>query len=243
MGPVGLVVLVILLVMGIGYWAVGGKLDKSITGGGAEQPKSAQPKAPAPTAGSGSTAAPAQTPAAPAKTEPVPDPNQAIIEARRQIDRSGGKPDTMLVTLYYADGLKNAEVLQPVEVRVPQTVSVVKTIAEQLVAAPANLKLYSGVPAGTSVRGVNFDSKTGVATVDLSPEAAGVQGSAAAMNIQASFVYSLTAINSVKSVQLWVNGRPATLHGVEWNKPLTRAELEARNYFRTAPVIKFEPKS
>jgi spore germination protein GerM len=147
----------------------------------------------------------------------------------------------MLVTVYYADGLKNGDTFVPVQVRVPATVSTIKTAAEQVVQAPENLKLYSSVPVGTKVQSANFTAATGVATVDLSAEAANVQGTAAAQTMMASFVYTLTEVPNVKAVQLWINGHPAVLHGIEWSKPLSRQDLQAQYPHQVEPMVKFVP--
>lgn len=163
--------------------------------------------------------------------------DQAILTARAKIDRSEGAAKTMLVTAYYSDGLKNGMSLQPVEIKAAHSVARIKVTAEQVVNPPQDLKLYSNVPAGTKVLSVNL--KQGVAIVDLSPEVAKVTGSGAVNNIMASFVYSLTAIPDVKAVQLWVNGRPALLDGLEWSKPLSRADLDGRNLYKVEPVIKY----
>lgn len=260
-GPVGLVLLGVAIVLGVGYaakWYQGDVLDllpkSSDTAAEAHKVPAAQTPAtdnggaaPAqggttpPAAGNGGGTAPASgtgqtAPATPAGQEA--DPNAAILADRAHIDRSAGaKP--MLVTVYYADGLKNGDTLVPVQVQVPLTVSTVRTAAEQVVRAPENLKLYSNVPAGTKVQDVNFKPDTGVATVDLSGEAANVQGTAAAQSMMASFVYTLTELPNVKAVQLWVNGRPAVLHGIEWSKPLSRQDLQAQNPLRIDPVVKF----
>jgi spore germination protein GerM len=145
----------------------------------------------------------------------------------------------MLVTVYYVDGLKNGEVLQPVQIRIPSTPEVIKATVEQVVKAPEELKLYSNVPAGTRVLGVNLDRNSGVATVDLSPEANLVEGAAGAEAMKAALVYSLTEIPGVKAVLLRVDGHPAMLHGIEWSKPVSRADLQAQHLFQVAPLIKF----
>lgn len=176
-------------------------------------------------------------------TKPEPPPSdtvtadQAILTARAKIDRSEGASKTILVTAYYSDGLKNGMSLQPVEMKVAHSVARIKVTAEQVVHPPQELKLYSNVPAGTKVLGVNL--KDGVAIIDLSPEVAQVRGSAAVNSIMASFVYSLTAIPDVKAVQLWVNGRPALLDGYEWSAPVSRVDLEGRNLFKVEPLVKY----
>lgn len=143
----------------------------------------------------------------------------------------------MLVTVYYADGLTGGMSLQPVEMKIPRSTTPIKDTVEQLLNPPASLDLYSEFPAGTHPLGFNLAN--GVATVDLSPEMAQVQGTAAANTIMASLVYSLTEIPGVEAVQLWVNGSPAVLHGVEWAEPLTRADMDARNLFHVESVIPY----
>ncbi len=176
-------------------------------------------------------------PAGTSGSDPV-DP--AIQVARARIDRSGGAAETMLITVYYADGLRNGLALQPVQMRVPRQVARIALTAEQIVNAPEQLRLYSNLPEGTRVQSVDFDPDTGVATVDLSKEAAGVQGSSAAATIMASFVYSLTEIPGVEAVRLWINGYPAELHGIIWDRPLTRKDVAERNPFKILPVIEYD---
>lgn len=213
--------------------------------------------APAATNGSGTSTpaqtapqAPAQTtPLAPAQTNQTPtqqpkqnppaattDPTKAILDGRTRIDRSGGVARTMIVTPYYVDGLKNTETLVPVQILVPASQTQIKDTVTHLINPPEDLMLYSSFPKGTTVQGVNL--KDGVVTVDLSPQAAQVQGSLNAQTMRATLVYSLTAIDGVKSVQLWVNGRPTPLHGMEWTKPITRAEMDATGWFKLDHVVK-----
>jgi spore germination protein GerM len=242
-GPVGLVAIGLGVILGAGWWAqhapaqetVAPVSEQQATGGsaaqqpGAPQPSATQPQPP--------KAQPAQAPT----PEPVKpkDPNEAILEARKHIDRSG-KAAAMNLTIYYVDGLKNGDTLQPVEIRLPQSLAYIKAVADQVINAPADLKLYSSVPAGAHV--LSVDLRAGVAVVDMSPEIAQVRGSAATQNIMAALVYSLTELKGVNAVQLWVNGRPAMLDQLEWSKPVSRADLQARNLFKVAPVIAYSPK-
>lgn len=161
----------------------------------------------------------------------------ALLAARARIDRSGGAASSMLVTVYYADGLKNGLSMQPVQVKVAQDLGRIRVTAEQILNAPNDLQLVSNTPSGTQVLGTNL--KDGVAIVDLSGEVTAVRGSAAVNNMTASFVYSLTSIPNVNAVQLRVNGKPALLDGFEWSKPLTRAEIDARNLYKVEPVITY----
>lgn len=240
-GPVGLILLGVLVVFGLGYWVKNYGPEAEAT------PKPAEVSAPK--AGDSAPTAPNPAPVvqqpAPAPTQPAPtqapaDPTKDMVAKRSQIDRSGGAAKTSLLTIYYADGLKAADTLQPVQVRVEQTPSQIRRVSELIVEAPEELKLFSGVPAGTKVLSVNFNSTTGVATVDLSAELAKTQAGDVA-KIKAAFVYSLTQIPGVKSAQLWVNGRPAMLHEQEWSKPLTPADVDALKAFAVEPVLKFQP--
>ncbi|MDB4895164.1 MAG: hypothetical protein JWN15_1426 [Firmicutes bacterium] len=241
-GPVGLVALGLALVLGAGYWAQRAPASKQVPAPvkqAAPSPVVSPQPAPTPAPAAPPTAQPPVTPPKPVPAKP--DPNQAILEGRHHIDRAAGAKATMTLTLYYADGLKNGEALQPVEVRVAQSRSSIQSVVEQVINAPADLKLYSSVPAGTKVKSVNLTAG-GVAVVDLSAEVAQVRGSAATENIVASLVYSLTELKGVNSVQLWVNGHPAMLDQYEWSKSRSRADMGARNVFTMQPVIKFTAK-
>jgi spore germination protein GerM len=177
----------------------------------------------------------------PPSSTPV-DPAAEVLSGRTHLDRSGGAVNTMPIVVYYTDLAKKGT-LQPVQVLVPHTAQKIQATVEQLLNTPQNLKLSNWLPPGTRVQSVNMDSKTGVATVDLSPEAQQVQTTDAANGIIGTFVYSLTELQGVKAVQVWVNGRPAVLHGQTWTKPLSRTDMQARNLFQVAPVIKFVAKS
>jgi spore germination protein GerM len=181
-----------------------------------------------------------EKPVSPSST-PV-DPAAEVLAGRAHLDRSGGADKTMQVVVYYTDLAKKGT-LQPVQVLVPHTLQKIQVTVEQLINAPQNLKLSNWLPPGTRIQSVNLDAKTGVATVDLSPEAQQVQTTDAANGIIGTFVYSLTELQGVKAVQVWVNGRPAELHGQTWTKPLSRTDMQARNLFQVAPVIKYVAKS
>lgn len=235
MGPVLIVAVVLLVVMAVG-WKFGDKL----TGPSVKPQEPAVTEAAKPTETQPVQPQQQQTPA-PKPPEPQADPNKEIMDRRAKIDRSNGAKDTMLLTVFYGDGLKNGESLQPVQVRIPATAALIRATVDQLLVSPGELKLYSNIPAGTKVRGVNMDAKTGVATVDLSAEGGTVQGSTAAHTMMASLVYSLTSLKDVKAVQLWIMGKPAMLHGIEWSKPISRADMDARAYFKVEPLIKYAP--
>lgn len=247
--PIAPVLIGLVIVLGVGFWVMNGDKDEPASGsdkqeqadkGGSETGSPTTPTTPTtPATEAPKTETPPKTEAPRAETpkaEEKPVTDGAVLAARSKIDRSAGAAETMLVTVYYSDGLKDGLSLQPVEVKVPRSVSRIKVTAEQIIDAPQDLKLFSNIPAGTKV---TANLKDGVAIVDLTGEVTSVRGAAAVNNIMASFVYSLTAIPDVKAVQLWVNGKPAMLDGVEWAKPLSRADLEARNLYKVEPVVKY----
>ena len=240
-GPVGLILLGVLVVLGVGYWVKNYRPEPAPAkeNAAATTPGTAAPQPPAQYQAP-VNAAPSKQPAPTPAPQTSVDPNAELLAKRAHIDRSAGAAKTMLVLVYYADALKTVDTLQPVEIRVEQTTSLIKRVSDLVVSAPEDLKLYSGVPAGTKVLSVDYNSSTGVATVDLSPELGKAQPGDIA-KIKAAFVYSLSRVPGVKSVQLWINGRPAMLHQQEWSKPISAADLDAQNLFKVEPVVKFKP--
>lgn len=168
------------------------------------------------------------------KVENLPDGRPG---AWARLDRAAGATESMRQTLYWLDG-RNAERLQPIEVKLPKSVETGRTAVEQLLDPPRDLKLESGIPAGTKLNGVRMTGS--VMIVDLTKEVESVQGSAAANAIMATLVYSLTELPGVTAVRLMADGLPAVLHGAEWTDPLTREELQERNLFQIDNVIRFE---
>lgn len=234
MGPVGVAFLALALLLGVGYvvrygWPFSQETSAPVVADdGQKGVPVAEPKA-----------TPAPEPQAPTPEPPKADTPQAIRAARSHIDRSNGAAETKLLTVYYGDGLENGDTLQPVQIRVASPESILKTVVAHLLNPPAELKLYNSVPAGTAFRSINFDASSGIATVDLTREILNVQGSAAAETVRDAFVLSLTEIEGVNAVQLWAMGYPVTLHGIEWDKPLTRGDLQAHSNMKVAPVIQF----
>lgn len=158
-------------------------------------------------------------------------------DSRSAIDRSGGAAETMLITIYYLDDQAAGEVLQPVQIKVPATITPVAEALRQLLHPPVELGLYGEFPPGTTAAPPNLVD--GVVTVELSPEVEAVRGETATHAVIASLVYTLTEIPGVDAVRLHVNGRPAELDGYVWSEPLRRADLETWNLFRVEPVISY----
>jgi germination protein M len=130
------------------------------------------------------------------------------------------------ITVYYskADG----ETLAPWTVTLGSardTPSVAFYAATQAVAGPASDVEAIRFPSGTIVRHV--DVSDGTATVDLSGNvAAGGGGSFAESGEFKALIWSLTAVPSIKAVQIRVDGRKVpTLPGghLELDEPLSRS--------------------
>lgn len=241
-GPVGAVIIGVLLILGLGYAVKNYKPADEPAAGKVTAPEAGAPKATTPATGNTTPAAGTNTPAAPVASTPAPQPEQQAAAQRSHIDRSGGAASKDTVTIYYADALKGGESLQPVEVQiaVPANGAWIRTVADQVVNPPRELKLESGIPAGTTVKSVNFLRESGTAVIDLSAEAKGVSSASDASTIKAAFVYSLTELKDVKAVLVRINGFTAQFGQMVWDKPISRAELTAQNVFRVEPVIKFQ---
>lgn len=85
----------------------------------------------------------------------------------------------------------------------------------------------TAIPAGSQLLGI--DIANGVATVDLSKEFESGGGSLSARLRLAQLVYTLTEFQTVQSVALEIEGRPATTfssEGIVIDGPMTRDEFE-----------------
>lgn len=251
-GPVGLILAGIGIVLLVGLWVTKDK-EPALSDGKVAPPSAEDAEKPAsPPVGEG----PVQLPPAeeppveqpPAEEEPAdeqPEPVQQqppstpvgdpVIRAHRAMINRAGGASGMTVVAYYLDGLTNSEAIQPVEMKVPTEIGRIAATVEHLIHAPTDLNLHAPFPAGTTVVGANL--KQGVAIVDLSAEAAAVRGSAASTAMQHLLVYTLTEIDGVNAVELRIDGRPAQLDQILWDKPVSRADL---GVYPVAPLIRYE---
>ena len=126
---------------------------------------------------------------------------------------SPGAAETTAVRPYFLRGEK----LGVAERQVPRTQAVAAAALTALCEGPAAAEqsagLSSAVPAGTKLLGVSIED--GVATVDLSGEFASGGGSLSMQARVAQIVYTVTQFETVKSVDLRLDGKPLAALGGE----------------------------
>ena len=163
------------------------------------------------------TVAPTHTPAATATPVATPTPKATAI-------------DHALV--YFArDGLPPVGVHSD---KIPSGGAPADRISErlfELLAAdpgmPAPAGAFTARPARGAIVGVNDVKLEGdLATVGLRiPEGFKISGSAATTALVQQIVYTTTEEPGIRRVLLTVNGRPATIDQLVWDKPLTRDDV------------------
>jgi germination protein M len=98
---------------------------------------------------------------------------------------------------------------------------------EDLLAGPSDSKLYTAVPGGTRLLGL--DIANGVATVDLSPQFERGAGSFAERLRLAQVTFTLTQFPTVDGVALQIDGEPVDRfgsHGMLIDGPMRRGDFE-----------------
>jgi hypothetical protein len=103
--------------------------------------------------------------------------------------------------------------------------------------------LATAVPAGSRLLGITVRDST--ATVDLSRDFESGGGSTAVRMRLAQLVYTLTRVPGVRSVRLWLEGRPVTTfsgEGLDVQSSLTRADFrDFAPFDEDPPVVVLEP--
>src|SRR6266851_976918 len=169
---------------------------------------------------------------------PSSSPSQQQSPQRTPPTRSPSPPTASAVTLqaWFTRGGK----LFQSQRTVPATRSVGKAAVNAVLLGPntaeASAGLVSGVPAGTSLLGLNIAS--GVATVDLSSSFGAPAGRSAVSLRLAQVVYTLTQFSSVRSLHWRINGKDVTsIAGV----PVTGPQTQAAYAGDLPPVIVASP--
>lgn len=134
--------------------------------------------------------------------------------------------DEAPVTLYFKD--RNGYVA-PIGLRIPAEPGIAKLALSYMVeGGPGEALLPEGfsalIPAGTEIMGMDI-SPDGVAYVDFSEEFTNYNPQDERKILEA-VTWALTGFNSIKSVQLWVNGKPLKempQDATPIDEPLTRA--------------------
>ena len=103
--------------------------------------------------------------------------------------------------------------------------------------------LTSAVPPGSRLLGITVRDSS--ATVDMARVFESGGGATAVRMRLAQIVYTLTRVPGVRSVRLWLEGRPADVfsaEGLEITGPLTRADFpDLAPYDDDPPVVLLEP--
>ncbi len=133
------------------------------------------------------------------------------------IEDFGQETDSLLsteLTLYFASADGMSVVPENRRVYYSRNVSVEKIVMEQLLKGPDNSKLLSALPTGTKLNSISV-SENGVCIVnfDATFETA-VTGITENVTLY-SIVNSLTELDSIKQVQILVNGETPRLSNVE----------------------------
>lgn len=110
-------------------------------------------------------------------------------------------------------------------------------------AADATRGLTSAVPPGSRLLGITVRDSS--ATVDLARVFESGAGATAVRMRLAQLVYTLTRVPGVRSVRLWLEGRPVEVfsgEGLDIPQPLTRADFpDFAPYDEDPPVVLLEP--
>ena len=160
------------------------------------------------------SAPPSAEPSVAASTPPPPTPTPAPVTQSVRL----------WLTLEDGTGLT----VRQAQVTPPQFATAAVT---ELLKNPSQSELANGwgtaIPAGVELLGLEVAN--GVATVDLSSEFESGGGSLSARLRLAQLVYTLTEFQTVQSVALEIEGRPATTfssEGIVLDGPMTRADFE-----------------
>lgn len=195
---------------------------------------------PGPADAEGAAPADPGAPAGAAGDRPAPaaEPRPADVpDDRARIDRTAGQNPHIDLVIYYADLWQEGRTLQPVEVRLPHSVSVARLAVEELLRGAPEVGLGSGFPPGTGVQGLTI--RDGVLTVDFTPAFAALEPrwEAAAIN---SLLFTLTQFANIDAVQVWVDGHPAVLpSGTVWTAPRTRPAGDQVDGLSIQPLIPY----
>lgn len=138
--------------------------------------------------------------------------------------------------------LVEGETLRPVLRSVPDTPAVARAAVEELLAGPsgdeATLGISSEVPQGVEL--LDIAVSDGVATVDVSSGFESGGGSATMRMRLAQLVYTVTQFQSVRGLQLRIDGRPVDTFS---NEGIDVSEPQARKGYKDLlpPIVVLQP--
>lgn len=164
--------------------------------------------------GAAASAAPSAAPSASASNAPPATPSPVAVT----------RPVRLWLTLEEFTGLT----VRQAQVTPPRFATAAVT---ELLKGPTPSETSNGwgtaIPAGSQLLGI--DLSNGVATVDLSSEFESGGGSLSARMRLAQLVYTLTEFQTIRGVELEIEGQPATTfssEGIVIDGPMTRPEFE-----------------
>lgn len=144
-----------------------------------------------------------------------------IMESDVMGEGSDGTETT--VALYFCDEMGEGLIKENRKVLIPASSSVEKIIVDELLRGPVAKNAISAIPTG--VKALSVETKNGVCFVNLSNEFITklTGGSAAEILAVYSFVNSLTALDTVSSVQFLIEGeKKESLPHIAINEPIGR---------------------
>lgn len=127
--------------------------------------------------------------------------------------------DTTDVNLYFATSNSRNLKAEQRKVITLDTISIEKTIINELMKGPSSYELIATIPSGTKL--LNIETRSGVCYVNFSEEfVTKFSGGSGALNVY-SVVNSLCTIDSVTSVQILIEGeKGAKFGGFVFDEPL-----------------------
>ncbi len=113
--------------------------------------------------------------------------------------------ETLTLTLYFATANSNGLKAENRQVETYDTVSMEKTIINELLKGPSSKELEAAIPAGTKVKSI--ETKEGVCYVNFSEEFINNFAGGDGMVVVYSIVNSLCSLENISAVQILVEGK------------------------------------
>lgn len=115
------------------------------------------------------------------------------------------KSQSLNINLYYANKDNSQIILEQREIQVTKKDSIPKIALDELLKGPKNSDLNSNIPRGTKLLSVDIEKK--IAKVNFSKDFSGFPGSMAESFAVISVVNTLTDLEEIEQVEIWVDGK------------------------------------
>lgn len=145
--------------------------------------------------------------------------NEVGVISKKDVVMQVNPTDTTDVNLYFATSNSRNLKAEQRKVITLDTISIEKTIINELMKGPSSYELIATIPSGTKL--LNIETRSGVCYVNFSEEfVTKFSGGSGALNVY-SVVNSLCTIDSVTSVQILIEGeKGAKFGGFVFDEPL-----------------------